>query len=258
MTHQQCEQFLEYVLDITSRMVECGAEARRVENTALYLTEAYGFELRCANAINSKVDVSVKSPDGEHFTQSVRVLSTGTDLGKLERLNALARKICDEKPSPEEIGALLEREKRSGYPIWLEFVGYVVMTFGFAVFFGGDALDGLVSALISIPIFGMNQLLNHRLQASQNRLFYTMIASFLAGVLALAAVRLGFGHNADQIMIGDVMLFIPGLSIVNGVRELFYRDIITGIYRLIEAIILAVAIAAGFGMAILLFGGVPS
>ena len=57
-------------------------------------------------------------------------------------------------------------------------------------------------------------------------------------------------------MIGDVMLFIPGLSLVNGVRELFYRDILTGVYRLVEAIILAVAIASGFGVAIYLFGGV--
>ena len=57
-------------------------------------------------------------------------------------------------------------------------------------------------------------------------------------------------------MIGDVMLFIPGLSLVNGVRELFYRDILTGVYRLVEAIILAVAIASGFGVAIYLFGGI--
>lgn len=29
-------------------------------------------------------------------------------------------------------------------------------------------------------------------------------------------------------MIGDIMLFIPGLVIVNGVREFFYADILTG------------------------------
>ncbi len=56
-------------------------------------------------------------------------------------------------------------------------------------------------------------------------------------------------------MIGEIMLLIPGLSLVNGVRELFYRDIVTGTYRLVEALILAVAIAAGFGVAIILLGG---
>ncbi len=258
MEKQQCEQFLEYVMDIARQMVECGAEARRVENTALRLVEAYGFELRCANAINSMVEVSVRAPDGTHYTQASRVLVTGTDLGKLERLNALARKICSQRPTVEEIGALLQTEAQIVYSPWLELAGYMTVTGGMAVFFGGTVWDGIASALVAMVIFCLNRLLNHWIQANQNRLFYTFIASFLSGLLAILLVRLGLGQHADKIMIGDVMLFIPGLNLVNGVRELFYRDIITGLYRLIEAIILAVAIAAGFAVAILLFGSVEN
>ena len=256
MTRESCEEFLEYVMDITSQMVECGAEARRVEGTAIHLVEAYGFELRCANALNSMVEVSIKAPDGSHYTQAVRVLSTGTDLGKLERLNALARKICAEKPEVSTIGAWLCEERRVHYHRWMELLGYLIMTFGFSIFFGGDLMDGISSALVAVPIFFLNLLLNHRIQASQNKLFYTFIASLISGCLALLLVRLGLGHHADKVMIGDVMIFIPGLNIVNGVRELFYRDIITGLYRLIEALILAVAIAAGFGIAIYALGGI--
>lgn len=256
MQKQECELFLEYVLDITSQMLQCGAEARRAENTALRLVEAYGFELRCANAVSSEMSVCIKAPDGSHYSQSVRVLTTGTDLGKLERLNAMARRICQDKPSVAEIGTMVSGEQRIGYSPWLELAGYITMTFGFAIFFGGDLLDGLASALVSVVIFCTNRLLNHRIQANQNRLFYTFLASFLSGCLALLLVRLGLGHNADMIIIGDVMVFIPGLSLVNGIRELFYRDILTGMYRLVEAIILAVAIAAGFGVAILLLGGI--
>ena len=257
MEKQDCEQFLECVLDITGQMLQCGAEARRVENTALRLVEAYGFKLRCANAISAMIDLSVTAPDGTHYTQAVRVLSTGTDLGKLEQLNAMARYICQEKPPVSEICNLIQQEQKKGYPPLLAFIGYLTMTFGFAIFFGGDVLDGIASALVSAVIFATDHLLNHRIQSNQNRLFYTFLASFLSGCLAVLLVRLGLGHHADKIMIGDVMLFIPGLSLVNGVRELFYRDILTGVYRLVEAIILAVAIAAGFGVAIYLFGGVP-
>lgn len=255
MTQENCQEFLEYVMDITGQMVECGAEARRVEGTALHIVTAYGFELRCANAMNSMVEVSIKSPEGNHYTQAVRVLSTGTDLGKLERLNALARRICAEKPEVPVIGQWVREEKQVSYPHRMEFAGYVIMTFGFAIFFGGDPWDGVASALVAVLIFFLNLLLNHRIQASQNKLFYTFIASFISGCLAIALVSLGLGHHADKIMIGDVMIFIPGLSIVNGVRELFYRDIITGLYRLVEALILAVAIAAGFGFAVLALGG---
>ena len=110
-----------------------------------------------------------------HYSQSVRVLTTGTDLGKLERLNAMARRICQDKPSVAEIGAMVSGEQRIGYSPWLELAGYITMTFGFAIFFGGDLLDGLASALVSVVIFCTNRLLNHRIQANQNRLFYTCL-----------------------------------------------------------------------------------
>lgn len=256
MTREDSELLLEYILDITSQMVECGAEARRVEGTAYHIAEAYGFELRCANALNSMVEVSVKDSEGHHYTQASRVLTTGTDLGKLERLNALARRICAEKPEVSVIGQWLQHENKVKNSRLIEFIGYITMTFGFAIFFGGDVMDGIASAIVSVVVFFLNLLLNHRIQANQNKLFYTFIASFISGCLALVLVKVGLGHHADKVMIGDVMIFIPGLAVVNGVRELFYRDIITGLYRMIEAIILAVAIAAGFACSILLLGGI--
>lgn len=255
LREDEIELFLEYTLDICRKMVECGAEARRVESTAAYLTSAYNLDLRCANAMNAIVEISVKSPSGHHYTQAARVMMTGTDLGKLERLNDLARKICSVHPDVETIGQWIETEKQFTYPVWMEFIGYLTMTFGFTLFFGGNVMDGIASALISIVVFALNMLLNHFIQASQNKLFYTFFACFLSGCLALTLVRFGIGVHPDKVMIGDVMMFIPGLNIVNGVRELFYRDIITGLYRLIEALMLAVAITAGFAIAIYAFGG---
>ena len=70
------------------------------------------------------------------------------------------------------------------------------------------------------------------------------------------AVGLVFPSVAvDVIMIGDVMIFIPGLSVVNGVRELFYADILTGLYRIVEALLGTGAIALGFALALMLGGG---
>ena len=85
-------------------------------------------------------------------------------------------------------------------------------------------------------------------------MIYTAVACFLAGLLAQLCLWLGFGNNLDRVMIGDIMLFIPGLVIVNGVREFFYADILTGVYRLIEALLIAGAIALGYAVALMLGG----
>lgn len=89
----------------------------------------------------------------------------------------------------------------------------------------------------------------------QNRTIYTMIACFASGLLARMCAGIFPLCNLDMIVIGDIMIFIPGLSLVNGVRELFYSDILTGIYRMVEAVLGAGAIAVGYAVALMIGGG---
>jgi uncharacterized membrane protein YjjP (DUF1212 family) len=65
----------------------------------------------------------------------------------------------------------------------------------------------------------------------------------------------GIGQHIDMVMIGSIMLLIPGISLMNSLRDMMCGDIITGILRLAEALMMAVAIAAGFGIAIMMLGG---
>ena len=93
------------------------------------------------------------------------------------------------------------------------------------------------------------------LRVGSAELIYTFVAGFVSGLLALGLTRLGLGHQADKIMIGDIMLLIPGLLLVNAIKEMFNRDIVTGLYRLIEAVLVALAIAGGYALAFLVMGG---
>lgn len=252
MTREEGEQFLEYTLEIGRRMVQCGSEVRRVEDTISRIASAYGFQVLCAYSLTAIIDVTIKDQKGNHYAQSVRVETGATDLGMLEQLNALARRICNEVPAVCELGKMIDEAHNDKKIDKKEWLGYVLAAISFAIFFGGSFLEGIASGVIAIGIFFMDSSLHLR---KQNKIIYTGIASFISGALALLFVRLGFGSEADHIMIGDVMLFIPTLSLCNGVREMFYRDVLTGLYRLIEALIITIAIAAGFGASVLLFGG---
>ena len=52
------------------------------------------------------------------------------------------------------------------------------------------------------------------------------------------------------------MMWIPGLLLVNAFKEMLNRDIVAGLYRFVEAVFAAVAIAAGFALSIITIGGV--
>lgn len=251
VAENETDRLVGNTLELGRKMVECGAEIRRVEDTMTRILTAYGYRVENSFAILSMVQLTVRSPAGTLHTQSARVGQIVTDLGEIERLNADARRICRDTPALDEAETLLATPEKHRFAWLAEMVGYLLTTFCFCVFFGGGWRDGIASALISLVIFLMDHFFGLR---RQNRIIYTLIACLAAGCLAELSVLAGLALSADKVMIGNVMLFIPSVAIVNGVKEMFYRDITTGLCRFTEAIIVAAAIAGGFASAFLLFG----
>lgn len=249
MTRTEREALVEYVLRLGRQMTECGAEAWRAENTMARICRAYGLEVQDAHVMATQAALTVKDTDGSHYTSTCMILpdKTGTNLERLELINGASRAIC-ERPLPVE---KLPLSLGSAGPrwSWAELLGYLLGSGAFAVFFGGGLLDGVVSACIGAAIYGMEQV---RRVYQQHKIIYTVVACFLSGILARLCT--GLPINLDMVMIGDVMIFIPGLGLVNGVRELFYTDILTGIYRMTEAVLGAAAIALGYAAALMLGG----
>lgn len=250
MTRDECESFVDCVLGIGWEMVRNGAEVRRAEDTMLRISEAYGFMVSSSYAMTTQVELSVISPEGWHFTQARRVDRTWNDLGRVEALNADARRICREKPPVSVLPGTISKPNTGKFQAIMEILAYPVSAFAFAMFFGGSIFDGLGSALVAVFIYLMDHYFHLR---RYNYIVYTVVACFIASCLAEICFKVGIGDNIDMLMSGDVMIFIPGLAMVNGIKEMIYRDIITGIFRIMEAFLVAVAIAVGYALGILLF-----
>ena len=60
--------------------------------------------------------------------------------------------------------------------------------------------------------------------------------------------------NLDKIMIGDIMLLIPGIAMTNAIRDMLMGDTISGLMRLIESILWAGSLAVGFMASIWMVG----
>ena len=240
MDKHSCELFLEDALEIGRRLVETGAEVKRVEDTVRRICIAYGFTDCEIYAVTSLIVATIRDKDGNHYTQSVRVQSYGTDLGRAQ------------VPDVEDLTRQIRQYKKGKPKPVIKCLGYMLAAGGFSVFYGGDLKDGLAAAAIAIVIY----LMDYHLKLRQiHNVIYTFVAGFVSGLLALGLTRLGLGHQADKIMIGDIMLLIPGLLLVNAIKEMFNRDIVTGLYRLIEAVLVALAIAGGYALAFLVMGG---
>ena len=87
-----------------------------------------------------------------------------------------------------------------------------------------------------------------------NSLIQTSICSAVTAIAVLLLVRLGIGVHPDKIMIGNIMLVIPGMQLTNSLRDMINGDTVSGVLNLSEAILKAVSVALGFAI-VLLAGG---
>lgn len=245
---------LDFALDVGEEILRSGGEIRRVEDSLSRICRAYGCQRVDVFCITSVIILTVHA-DGKIYSQTRRIAGYGNNMSRLEAVNALCRKVCANTEPPEmakrrlrEIcdGAVMKR--------WRKWLGGIVGTSGFTLFFGGNALDALCAALISLLVSAMDTFVYRE---DMNRLLYTLICSFLSGLAALGLMRIGLGQNYSAIMIGTIMLLIPGVALTNSVRDMLGGDVIAGLLRLVESVMLAAAIAGGFAMAMLVSGMLP-
>ena len=248
------ESVIDFALDIGEEILRSGGEIRRAEDSLTRVCRAYGCERVDVFCITSVIILNVRVGE-KSWSRMRRIGGYGNNMARLEAVNDLCRRICACPEDPADVKRHLAalREENALRP-WRKWVGNTVAAGGFALFFGGNLLDGAAAAIVSLLICVMDL---YVYREDMNRLVYTLICSFLSGVLALGLVKIGLGANSGAIMIGTIMLLIPGVALTNSVRDMLGGDVIAGLLRLAESLLLAAAIASGFAMAILVGGILP-
>lgn len=247
------ETILSFALDIGEKMLTCGGEVHRVEDSVSRIAMSLGSHRADVFIITSQMTATVFDQFGNSHTQTRRIKEGGTNLEKLHRLNDLSRNICNNKLSLKEAKEELSKiEKTKVYAPALTILAQGIIAGTFALFFGGTIIEALCAFLIGTLLRGITLILA---QGKINNIFSKFICSALTTALALLLVKLGQIKTIDNIMIGNIMALIPGIGFTNAMRDLFMGDSISGVLRTIEAVLLALAIAAGYFAVIYVFGG---
>ena len=251
---EQPEALLHCFLDLGEALLAAGADVNRVEDTLARLGAAYGAVRMDVFVITSSIVVTMSLPDGRDVTQTRRILTPGgTDLTVLEDLNALSRRCCT-CPLPvkrlrDEISVLTQNPPR---PLRI-YAGSALAAGSCSVFFGGSIWDGLSAAAFGLAICHLQR---HFSGICPNRLVFNLLAAMAVGVsITLWAALLPQLHM-DMVMIGDIMLLIPGMAMTNAVRDTMVGSPISGVMRLIETLLWAGALAMGFMTGFWLMGRV--
>lgn len=241
------EILLDLVTDLGYSLAMSGAETFRVEESINRILTTYGIESEVF-AITNCMTVSIKTPDGKTVTRMKRIGFHGNDLDTVERYSNLSRRICTQKPSPETALQWLEEthSSRIKYKLPLYLLGNILGAAGFAVFFGGTLMDALCAALCGMLVGLTDHFFG---KFGTNQFFKTIVCAFIMTVGGNIAGVFGLADNTDTVIIGTLMILVPGLLFTNAMRDIIFGDTNSGINRIVQVLLIAAAIALGTGVA---------
>lgn len=233
-------------------MLISGAEIARIEGTIQYILGCCHDRNAQTMVFSTGIFVSLDSPGGEALTLVRRVEARSTNLNRIYRVNEVSRKLCGGLMSPQEAFRELEEIKSScQYRKELKSLSYVFIAGFFGVVLGGSGADCLgaavIGGLLGLVVYGASWI-------GFNDFCVNGLGAFSIGVAALAMNRwILTGTSSDVVIISAIMPLLPGVIFTTAVRDTLNGDYSSGAARMLEAVVTALAVAAGVGAGMALF-----
>jgi uncharacterized membrane protein YjjP (DUF1212 family) len=173
------------------------------------------------------------------------------DMARLGAIERVLQQLREGRLDATEIDPLLDaiEDERSGYPVPLVIAGVAVTAGALARLFGAD-WPVLAAALAAGAIGTALRFALARRRI--NPVTAAFAIALVSGVVAGSLMRLAAGHSPVLCLTAAGMILVPGVPLLNGVRDLIDGHAANGVARLaiggatIVAIAFALFLAAGF------------
>jgi len=234
-------------LDMAEMMLECGAEIYRIEDTINRVGTACGAKRMEVFVITSSIVVTAEG-DGWQYTSTRRLRSpSGSDFTRLEDLNALARRVCAQPLDDDAFRGELNRIEAKKPAFIKTLLGGAFAALSFTLFFGGSVPDALFAGLFGLVVVKMGDM-GSRLRLNRFSLYF--FVSVFTGVLICLLSKLITTLKPDKIIVGVIMITIPGIATTNSMRDMLTGDTLSGTLRLVQSLLEALVLAGSYTFAV--------
>ena len=256
-TEMDINKILKTAKLISQVMLENGAETYRVEDTIMRICQSFSFTEVEAIVIPTGVFISV-SLDGVSNNHTVikRVKKRTVDLSKVNSANTISRQITSGTINLDLAILQLENmlaaspEKR----VFPTLAAGLSAGF-FTLLFGGGLFDFSIAsfsgAIVQLAAFFLKR-------EDMFHFIISLTGGIITALIAIAATQIFSTGNLELIISGGIMPLLPGLAMTNAIRDSMRGDLVSGVARGTEALIVAVALAVGVMIVLkawLLMGG---
>lgn len=237
------------VIKLSAQIIlENGGETYRAEESIKFICKAYGINEVEAIATPTGFYITISEDGKTNSTIVKRIRKRSINLQKINDVNNISRQISSHSITLEDALVKLEDIKNDTSLKFKHSSLYSgISSAFFTALFGGGMFEFFISLILGILV----SLISRRFEDLHSYQFFSSIVS--GGIIAFFAVAAtsaaGIG-NYNYVIVGGFMPLLPGLSMTNAIRDTIRGDLISGIARATEALLVASSLAAGAGVAI--------
>lgn len=234
-------------------MLISGAEIYRVEDTINRILKKSNRSSTEAIVLPTGIFATINDPDKELITITRRVTDRSTNLNRVYLVNDISRKLCGDIIGVEEAyRCLKEAETRIQFHPRMKRIAMVTAAIFFALLLGGGVMELLAAAFVG-GVLALTSSIACKIQL--NDFCANAVSAFLIAFTAFGLKQWGeFPINSDLVIISAIMPLVPGVIFTTAIRDTLNGDYASGAARIMEAVVIALAVASGVGAGIACFG----
>ncbi|MHA7111336.1 threonine/serine ThrE exporter family protein [Sunxiuqinia elliptica] len=239
------------LLEIGALLMSSGANSSRIRITITRIANSYGYNAELLITHRALMLTLFDEEKDYFFSRLKRTSPHGANFKMVSGISRMSWKIVEEKWDLNQIQQELERLK--SLPHYSRLTTLLMVGLAGASFcrlFGGSYIDMLIA--FSATVAGL-----FIRQEAVKKVFNPYLAIFFAAlsssVIAGATVKLQLGTHPDFAFATSVLYLIPGIPLINSLSDLLDGNLMNGIVRGMNGLIIALSIAAGLLCAILMY-----
>lgn len=234
-------------------ILENGGETYRAEETVSFIGRSLGLETDIF-ATPTGLFITIGEDDGLSNTVIRRIKRRTINLSAIHAVNDISRKLVMGQLAMEE--ALIHLKglhKDKGSKNLFQIISAGISSGFFALLLGGSMVDFFSAALCGLIV----QYVFSIIAINDSFNFATsIIGGAIISMGSILLIGLFNSGNIDKIIPAAMTPLLPGLAMTTAIRDAMRGDLLSGVVRAAEALLVAIALAFGVGSILTLYYGV--
>lgn len=253
----EMQDVLELAVEMGRTLLRNGAEIFRVEETITHVCNHYKVKELNLFVLSNGIFITAEKEGREIYAKIKHVPLSGTHLGIVDGVNDLSRRICAGEVGLAE--ATVELEVIAARPPKKPYFRIIAAGIGcgcFCYLLDATILDSLRTVVVTMIL---NIFLVFGSKAKLSKMLVNTIGGSVVAFFAILICRengIVVFNSVDKVIIGAIFSLIPGVAFVNSLRDIANSDFISGIVKMIDAILGFLYIAIGVGIVLATYNNI--